>query len=138
MYSIDFQCSDLYLHPQTLAINDSNDPFRVKITNIASETAYLRRSLSVNNIAGLAKRINMYRAGPTKFALAAIVPANALAITKMDSALHSLKTVLKVFEVLLVVWLLAFTGVALLASVLKRKPDLRAPRVTLPPKPGSQ
>lgn len=78
----------------------------------------------------------MYRAGPTKFALAAIVPANALAITKIDLTLSGFKTVLEAFEVLLGVWLLTMFVVGVSAMVFKRKPDLRTPRVTLPPKTG--
>jgi hypothetical protein len=80
----------------------------------------------------------MYRAGPTKFVMAAIMPANALAITKVDATLGGLKTVLQVFEVLLGVWLLTMVAAAMLAMVFKRQPDLRAPRVTLPPKSGTR
>jgi uncharacterized membrane protein len=76
----------------------------------------------------------MYRAGPTKFVMAAIMPANALAITKVDSTLGGLKTVLQVFEVLLGVWLFTMFVTGSLAMIFKRKPDLRTPRVTLPPK----
>ncbi len=76
----------------------------------------------------------MYRAGPTKFVMAAIMPANALAITKVDSALGGLKTVLLAFEVLLGVWLFTMFVTGTLALMLKRQPDLRTPRVTLPPK----
>jgi uncharacterized membrane protein len=76
----------------------------------------------------------MYRAGPTKFVMAAIMPANALAITKVDATLGGLKTVLQVFEVLLGIWLFTMFVTAMLAMVFKRQPDLRTPRVTLPPK----
>jgi P2-related tail formation protein len=75
----------------------------------------------------------MYNAGPGKFLLATMVPANALAIAKIEGTLSTLRTVLLIFQVLLGLWLASMATVAVLAFFFRRNVDLRTPRVEIPP-----
>lgn len=74
----------------------------------------------------------MYRAGPMKFFLATLVPLNALAIGKIDGTLSGLRILMLVFQVLLGLWLVSMTTVAIMAFFFRRKVDIRTPRVEVP------
>jgi hypothetical protein len=78
----------------------------------------------------------MYRRGPIKFCLAALVPANAMAILHIDGTLGGVKIIMIVLEVFLFIWLATMATLAALTFFMKKKVDVRAPRVVRPERPA--
>lgn len=76
----------------------------------------------------------MYRIGGWKFSIAAAAPLNAFAIAKSSKTMAVLRIILWSFQALLVLWLVAMVIVAVSAIVMRGKVDVRAPRVTRPPR----
>ena len=78
----------------------------------------------------------MYRAGRWKLSIGALGPFNAFMLTKSPRTLGVLKAILWSFQALLLVWLVCMVTVAIAAVIMKRKVDVRTPRVAprVPPR----
>jgi cytidylate kinase len=74
----------------------------------------------------------MYRIGGWRMAIGAAAPFNAYMIAKSPKTAAALRIVLWSFQVLLAVWLISMAAVAITAVFMKKKVDVRAPRVARP------
>jgi hypothetical protein len=78
----------------------------------------------------------MYRIGGWRMSIAAAAPFNAYMIARSPKTAAVLRVVLWSFQALLALWLLSMAVVAISALVMRRKVDVRAPRVARPARPG--
>ena len=74
----------------------------------------------------------MYRIGSTKFAFAALLPINTLFLARSGKTLAALRLIMVTFQGLMTLWLVAMAVFAVMALSLRKKQDLRAPRVADP------
>lgn len=74
----------------------------------------------------------MYRIGSTKFAFAALLPINTLFLARSGKTLSVLRVIMVTFQGLMTLWLVAMAVLAVMALSLRKKQDLRAPRVADP------
>jgi hypothetical protein len=74
----------------------------------------------------------MYRIGGWRMAIGAAAPFNAYMIAKSPKTAAALRIVLWSFQALLALWLISMVVVAITAVFMKKKVDVRAPRVVRP------